>query len=393
MERHMYICPRCGEPLTIVYSEGYLRKRAFEGFRGRGVWRYSPLLPFEGDLRPVSLNEGDTPLHRSLRLGEKMGLEELLLKNEGLNPTASFKDRGMTVAATDAVRRGASRVICASTGNTAASVAAYAARAGLKSYVLVPSGTVARGKLAQAIAYGARIVKVRGNFDEALEMVLEMVSRDRDLYLMNSVNPYRIEGQKTLAFEVWEQMGRRVPDWLVLPVGNAGNITAIWKGFKELVEVELAHRTPRVLGVQAEGASPLAKAFKSGLDELVPVENPRTYATAIRIGRPISWRRALAAAKESGGSIISVGDDAILEAQKALARAEGVFVEPASAASIAGLEKAVEDGLIGGRDSVVAVLTGHGLKDPDSVLRMEVEEVEAEPGLEALAMALGVQTG
>ncbi len=390
IEGPMYTCPMCGEPLTIVYNKGYLKGRALEGFRGRGVWRYSPMLPFEGDVKPVSLNEGDTPLHRSLRLGGKLGLEELLLKNEGLNPTASFKDRGMTVAVTDAVRRKASRVICASTGNTAASVAAYAARAGLKSYVLVPSGIVARGKLAQAVAYGARIVKVRGSFDEALEIVMETVSRDGDIYLMNSVNPYRIEGQKTLAFEVWEQMGGRTPDWLVLPVGNAGNITAVWKGFKELTEVGLTQRTPHILGVQAEGASPLARAFEMGFDELVPVENPETYATAIRIGKPISWRRALAAARESGGSIISVSDDSILEAQKTLARMEGVFVEPASAASIAGLEKAMEDGLIGDEDSVVAVLTGHGLKDPDSAIRMGVEEVEAEPGPEALAMALGV---
>jgi threonine synthase len=375
----VYTCPRCGEPLTIVYDREELERRASMGFEGRGVWRYRSMLPLDRDVEPVSLDEGGTPLHEAKSVARWAGLRSLKLKNEGLNPTASFKDRGMTVAVTDATVKGAKKVVCASTGNTAASVAAYAARAGLKSYVLVPSGMVARGKLAQAVAYGAKIVSIKGNFDAALQTTLELVSSNKSFYLLNSVNPYRIEGQKTLAYEVWEQLGQRVPDWVVLPVGNAGNISAIWKGFKELVEAGLAEETPRMLGVQAKGASPLARAFEKGVEELEPVENPETYATAIKIGRPVSWRRALRAAKESGGAIISVDDDEILEAQKKLARIEGLFVEPASAASIAGLRKAVEKGTVGEDELVVAVLTGHGLKDPDSAFRFGVEEVEISP--------------
>ena len=381
LEDLRYTCPRCGEPLTIVYDEGYLAEASRRELRGRGVWRYSAFLPFPEGVKPVTLNEGWTPLHES-----KLG-GGLRLKNEGLNPTASFKDRGMTVAITDALRRGASKVICASTGNTAASVAAYAARAGMESYVLVPSGSVAKGKLAQAIAHGAKIVKVRGGFDDALREVLELISRDRSFYLLNSVNPYRIEGQKTLAFEVWEQLDRSVPDVVVLPVGNAGNISAVWKGFKELRDSGLVDSVPRIIGVQAEGAAPLARAFEEGLMELRPVESPQTYATAIRIGSPVSWRRALMAARESGGAIISVGDDAILKAQKDLARVDGVFVEPASAASIAGYRKALEEGLVDRGEVVVAVLTGHGLKDPDAVSRFDVVELEVEPG--GLVEALG----
>jgi len=374
LEDLVYTCPRCGEPLTVVYGSGELAEGAKAEFRGRGVWRYSALLPFPEDVERVTLDEGWTPLHRSREI------EGLRFKNEGLNPTASFKDRGMTVAITDARMRGASKVICASTGNTAASVAAYAARAGMRSYVLVPSGAVAKGKLAQAVAHGARIVKVRGSFDDALRGVMDLVSGGGNFYLLNSVNPYRIEGQKTLAFEVWEQLDRSVPDAIVLPVGNAGNISAIWKGFSELVEAGLAESAPRMIGVQAEGAAPLARAFERGLEELEPFDSPQTYATAIRIGRPVSWRRALIAARESGGAIISVGDDEILDAQRRLAKAEGIFVEPASAASLAGYLRAVEMGIVDRGETVVAVLTGHGLKDPDAALRFGVDEIEVQPG-------------
>lgn len=381
----VYSCKRCGEPLTIKFDERFLERSVEKGFRGHGVWRYRSLLPFDEDVNPVTLQEGGTPMHPSFNLSEKLGVKRLFLKNEGLNPTASFKDRGMTVATTDAKIRGAKSVICASTGNTAASVAAYAARAGMRSYVLVPAGFTASGKLSQAVAYGARIVKVVGGFDDALRAVLRVVEESGPrLYLLNSVNPYRIEGQKTLSFEVWEQLGGGVPDWVVVPVGNAGNITAIWKGFKELLQSGLTDKTPRLLGVQAVGASPLVRAFLSGGDRLEPVKNPETIATAIRIGNPVSWRRALKAVRESKGHMLSVSDDEIVDAQRLLARLEGVFVEPASAASLAGLIKALGGGVIPRDESVVLVLTGHGLKDPQSVDRIGVDEVEVPPDPERI---------
>ena len=293
------------------------------------------------------------------------GSKNLFVKNEGQNPTGSFKDRGMTVAVTRAVQAGARVLVCASTGNTSASMSAYAARASKTAAVIVPAGKVAAGKLVQAVVYGAKIVRAEGTFDDALEMLLKSISALSDYAVMNSVNPYRLEGQKTLAFEVYEQLGFKVPDYLVLPVGNAGNISAIWKGFKELKACGIASETPRMVGVQAEGASPIAEAFWKGKDKITPVRDPKTIASAIRIGNPASWKKALAALRESDGMVLTVSDEQITSARRTLASAEGIFVEPASATPIAALQE------IGGRlekdATIVCVATGNGLKDQETV--------------------------
>lgn len=308
----------------------------------------------------VTLCEGETPLIPSARLAERVAPgANLYLKFEGTNPTGSFKDRGMTTAITDALARGSRTVICASTGNTAASAAAYAARAGLKCAVVVPEGKVAAGKLAGAVAYGASVLAVKGGFDVALSMVREACQVE-PIALVNSLNPSRIEGQKTAAFEIVEVLGQ-APDWLVLPVGNAGNITSYWKGFTEAVQHGDCDRLPRLLGVQAEGAAPIVHGH--------PVSCPETVATAIRIGNPARWNEAVTAIRESGGHILAVSDDEILQAYALVAQMEGVFCEPASAASVAGLAKAVTTGLISPAHALITcVLTGHGLKDPDTAL-------------------------
>ena len=273
----------------------------------------------------------------------------------------------MTVTITRAVEIGARTVLCASTGNTSASMAAYAAKAGLQAVVLVPKGKIAKAKLLQAIAYGAKITQVSGNFDEALRQARKISQKRTDRYLVNSLNPYRIEGQKTLAFEIWEQLGRRLPDFLFVPVGNAGNISAIWKGFIELRAVGLVRRYPKMIGVQAAGAAPIAAAYKDRSDSVTPWGKPRTLASAIRIGAPASWKKALAAVKESQGAMLAVSDDEILRAQRLLANHEGIFAEPASAASFAGLTKAHKAGLINESNIAVCVITGHGLKDQKAI--------------------------
>lgn len=367
----IYRCGKCGGLLEVLYDYDRLREGLeYEEIKRRSlsVWRYKELLPIEKDTYRVSLGEGGTRLHRCKRLGNELGVKNLWVKMEGDNPTCSFKDRGMTVGISKALEYGFRAVACASTGNTSASLGAYAAKAGLKGIILVPSGKVAKGKLAQAIAYGAEIFQVEGNFDEALRLVVELSEKTGKVYLLNSINPYRIEGQKTLAFEVRDQLGR-VPDLIILPVGNAGNISALWKGFSELRILELEEETPRLVGIQAEGASPIAEAFKLGLNEVRPWSKPETVATAIRIGDPVSWRKALRAVKDSGGLMETVSDEEILEAQRILARLEGLFVEPASAASIAGLQKLVKEGLIQKGVDIVCIATGHGLKDPEIVLR------------------------
>jgi threonine synthase len=337
--------------------------------QGQGVIRkYRGWLPEIPDRAIASLGEGGTPLIEAPTLSERAAAR-LFLKFEGMNPTGSFKDRGMTVALSRATAAGSRACVCASTGNTAASASAYAARASIRCFVVVPAGKIALGKAVQVLAHGAEIVQIEGNFDEALRLSRQLAEELGDVALVNSVNPDRIEGQKTAAFEVCEVLGAP-PDALVLPVGNAGNITAYWKGFSEWREAGYSENAPRMLGFQAEGASPLV----AGHD----FENPETVASAIRIGSPASKEGALAASRESGGLIESVTDDEILQAQALLASEEGVFCEPASAAGIAGLLKLVREGK-GPEGTVVSVLTGHGLKDPDAVLsRVELPEpVEA----------------
>ena len=326
-------------------------------FKQGVVERYRGWLPDIPDDAVATIGEGGTPLIEAPTLSGRVGAR-LFLKFEGMNPTASFKDRGMTVAMSRAVAAGSRACVCASTGNTAASAAAYAARAGVECFVVVPAGKIALGKAVQVLAHGARIVQVEGNFDAALKLSQRIAKELGDVTLVNSVNPDRIEGQKTAAFEVAEVLGGP-PDALALPVGNAGNITSYWKGFREWREAGHADSVPRMLGFQAEGASPLV----AGHD----FESPETVASAIRIGSPASGKGALAAARDSGGLIESVTDMEILAAQEVLAREEGVFCEPASAAGIAGLVKLASEGR-GPDGTVVSVLTGHGLKDPDVIL-------------------------
>jgi threonine synthase len=338
------------------------------------IRKYRRWLPEIPDRAIATLGEGETPLIEAPSLSGRVGAR-LHLKFEGMNPTASFKDRGMTVALSRALGAGSRTCVCASTGNTAASASAYAARAGIRCFVVVPAGKIALGKAVQVLAHGAEIVQIEGNFDEALRLSRLLAEELKDVTLVNSVNPDRIEGQKTAAFEVCESLGES-PDTLALPVGNAGNITAYWKGFKEWREAGYATNTPRMLGFQAEGASPLV----TGHD----FESPETVASAIRIGSPASREGALAAVHESGGLIESVTDEEILAAQELLAREEGIFCEPASAAGIAGLLKLAREGR-GHDGTVVSVITGHGLKDPDVILR-RVELPEPVPAVfEALA--------
>jgi threonine synthase len=369
----VYKCRKCGDLLEIKYDYSSLRKLIdLEKWKKRQffVWRYKEILPIKNDSNIVSILEGGTNLYLCKKIQKALNSSsQIFIKNEGENPTGSFKDRGMTVGVSKALELGMKAVICASTGNTSASLAAYAAKAGLKCFVLIPSGKIALGKLAQAIAYGANVIQIKGNFDLALKEVIKISELKPSVYLLNSINPYRIEGQKTLAYEVWEQLDYTIPDCIIVPVGNAGNISAIWKGFIELKNLNLINELPRIIGIQAEGASPIARAFKQNKDEIVPFPNPETLATAIRIGNPVSWKKALRAVKESNGLMETVTDQEILEAQKLIARLEGIFVEPASASSIAGLKKLFEFGEIEKNEKVICVATGHGLKDPDVIIK------------------------
>jgi threonine synthase len=342
--------------------------------------RYRDLLARDGETFPITLGEGGTPLVHARRLGAELGLERLFLKYEGTNPTGSFKDRGMVLAVNRAVARGARAVVCASTGNTSASAAAYAAAAGLPCHVILPAGKVARGKLAQALAAGARLVMVDGNFDAALAAVRRL-GEEGLAVVVNSINPDRLDGQSTAAFEIVDALGA-APDALALPVGNAGNITAYWRGFRRYADAGRTpgSRLPRMLGFQAEGAAPIVRGE--------PVEAPETVATAIRIGNPASWEGATAARDESGGTIETVTDDEILAAQRDIVRLEGVFCEPASAASVAGVRRLAVGGRIGPHETVVCVLTGHGLKDPDAVQAEEGTLTPVAPDLGSIRAAM-----
>ena len=322
--------------------------------------RYRAFLPIAKDDAIITLYEGNTPLHESLNLRNAINPElNIYLKFEGLNPTGSFKDRGMTMAVTQAYNAGSRKIICASTGNTSASAAAYAANSGMEAYVLIPDGKIALGKMSQGMRYGAKVIQIKGNFDEALQIVRD-ISADGSISLVNSVNPYRIEGQKTGAFEIIDELGF-APDFHALPVGNAGNITAYWKGYKEYKEKRISKTLPKMLGFQAAGAAPIVNG--------APVENPETIATAIRIGKPASWQQAEDARDESGGVIDAVTDKEILQAYDMLASLEGVFCEPASAASVAGIIKLNKAGYFKAGDKIVCTLTGNGLKDPDTAMK------------------------
>lgn len=369
-----YQCSKCGNLLEIVrlsrFSSGAGRNRS-------GVWKYIDLIPLWEEKNIISLSEGWTSLVECRTLAGILGLGSLYVKFEGLNPTGSFKDRGMTVGVSKAIEQGYKSVMCASTGNTSASLSAYSSKAGIKCIVLVPKNKIALGKIAQAIAYGAEIYQVEGNFDDSLRIARELCEKNDKILLLNSLNPFRIEGQKTVAFEIIEQLGR-VPDHVVLPVGNGGNIAATWKGFKELFEdgvKMLREHLPRMLAVQAEGSAPIARAFKLGKkDSIDPVMDPHTEASAINIGSPVSWMKALDSIYDSKGSADYVSDGEIFTAQKLLASKEGLFVEPASAAPIAYLMKLARGGNSDEFDrvrgsTVVSICTGNGLKDPNALLK------------------------
>ncbi|HTZ11186.1 MAG TPA: threonine synthase [Candidatus Margulisiibacteriota bacterium] len=351
----------------------------FQNYNGV-IERYKEYLPVTAKTPIVTLKEGNTPLIFAGYLSGIIGKDaQVYLKCEGLNPTGSFKDRGMTMAISKACEEGSKAVICASTGNTSASAAAYSAKSGLKCIVLIPSGAIALGKLSQALIHGAKVLAVEGNFDDALNLVKDICAK-YPITLVNSLNPYRIEGQKTASFEICDSLGE-APDLQIMPVGNAGNITAYWKGYKEYNEKGKIEKLPKMLGFQAEGAAPIVRGH--------PIKDPETLATAIRIGNPASWKQAEAARDESGGIIDMVSDAEIVEAYKLLALKEGIFAEPASASSIAGLLKLNRKGYFKGAVKIVCILTGHGLKDPERAIKSIEEPKLIKPDLNSLLEAIG----
>ncbi|MFC4436290.1 MULTISPECIES: threonine synthase [Natrialbaceae] len=357
-----YTCDACDGLLEVRYAD----LPTFDDFEGRGVWRYADALPLE---EGVTTQEGATPLYEVPRLEDEIGLEALRIKHEGMNPTGSFKDRGMTVGVAVARELGVDRLACASTGNTSAALAAYGSRGGMETLVLLPAGKVAAGKIAQASLHGARILEVDGNFDACLDIVQELAGQG-EAYLLNSLNPFRLEGQKTIGLEILEGFRAdydAVPDRIVLPVGNAGNTAALYKAFRELVQAGELDRdeVPKLTGVQAEGAAPMVEAIENGADEVRRWDDVETRATAIRIGNPVNAPKALPGVRETGGTAIAVSDEEITEAQRDLA-GEGIGVEPASAASVAGLRKLRTEGIVASSERVACLTTGHLLKDPDA---------------------------
>ncbi|HJP93365.1 MAG TPA: threonine synthase [Pyrinomonadaceae bacterium] len=379
LDERVYVCSRCGGLLDIERVEGFefeaaplrelwLKRRSSADVRDRsGVWRFREFLPFENDIEVVSLEEGNTPLYDAPRSADYCHLPQLKLKHQGCNPTGSFKDTGMTIAVTQARKLGARTVVCASTGNTAASLAAYAARAELLCTIIVPAGQISHAKLAQALDYGAKVLEIDGNFDACMNAVRDF-AEDQSVYLVNSINPFRIEGQKTVAFELAEQLGWRVPDQLVVPGGNLGNSSAFGKGFRELARSGLIERQPKITVVQAAGAAPFAHFYADASQTFVNEEHPQTLASAIKIGAPVSWQKAWRAVSETSGSVITVTEQEIADAKAMIGR-DGIGCEPASATTVAGIRKLVEDGVIKADESVVAVLTGHLLKDTDYVMK------------------------
>jgi threonine synthase len=387
----MYECARCGDLLEVRYDYERMASQVDTRLwrsRSFSVWRYREQIPIDNKATIVTLGEGGTGLHKSGNLANDLKLKRLHIKFEGENPTGSFKDRGMTVSVSQALEADAKIVACASTGNTSASLSAYAAKAGIRCVVLIPAGKIGQGKLAQAIVHGATILEIEGNFDDALRSAIELTKKDRSIALLNSVNPFRIEGQKTLAFEVCDQLDFKSPDVVILPVGNAGNISAIWKGFEELYKLRVIEKLPRMMGIQAEGAAPIASAYKKKSSQIQIVQGPETIATAIRIGAPASWKKALRAVRDSQGAMETVSDHEILQSQKEIATREGLFVEPASASSLAGLKKLLEQDLIDRDEEVICVATGHGLKDPQIVTRIGNSPIPTKADVESIERAL-----
>lgn len=389
LDARLYVCSRCGGLLDIERREEIdasglrelwqRRRTSFDPRDRSGVWRFREFLPFADDVPVVSLNEGNTPLYHTFQTADYCALYHLDLKHQGCNPTGSFKDTGMTVAVTQACKLGAQLVVCASTGNTAASLAAYAARADLLCAIIVPGGQVSDAKLAQALDYGATVLEIDGNFDACMSVIRELAD-DESIYLVNSINPFRIEGQKTVAFELAEQLEWRVPDHVFLPGGNLGNSSAFGKGFRELQRSGLIDRQPRITVVQAEGAAPFARFYSDRESEaFVNEEDPQTLASAIKIGAPVSWQKALRAVRETGGNVITVTEQEIADAKAIIGR-DGIGCEPASATTVAGIRKLVLDGTIAHDETVVAVLTGHVLKDTDYVMKYHKGSLVAPDG-------------
>ncbi len=381
-------CSRCGGLLEVVREAPALPA----GWRDRplGVWRYKEFLPHHAGLAPVTMGEGGTRLLEAPRLAELVGVKRLQLKIEGDNPTGSFKDRGMTCAVSWAVGAGATLLGCASTGNTAASMAAYGARAGVPTAVLLPAGQVAIGKVAQSLVHGAQVLEIEGSFDDAMDLVVKLAEGGK-IALLNSKNPIRLEGQKTLMYEVLDQRaaaGDGRPDRVVYPVGNAGNISAGYAGLRDYADAGLVADMPRLTGIQAAGAAPVAAAIQSGAAAITEVNDPDTLATAIRIGRPVSAVKALRAIRDTDGTAHAVTDDAITEVQGLLARLEGVFAEPASCASVAGLRELVASGAVDASEEVVCVLTGNGLKDPSAAERLARPPIRLAATQQAILEAL-----
>lgn len=378
----LYTCPECGSLLEIEMDLEKVKDEVDEKTLKRksiSAWKYRPFLPILDDSKIVSLGEGGTPLYSCDRLADEIGIDELFVKFEAGNPTGSFKDRGMTVGVTKAREYGVKTVACASTGNTSASLAAYSGKASLNCVVLIPEGKVALGKLAQAAMHGAKIIAIEDNFDRALKLVRRLCNEREDIYLLNSVNPFRPQGQKTIGFEISDQLGFDSPDRITIPMGNCANIWAVYKGFFEFKEVGLVDRIPKMTGIQAEGSMPVVNAIKNGLDKVEPEEEPETVATAIRIGDPVNGPKALKAIRNSGGTAESVSDEEIIQAQKMLASLEGIGVEPASATSIAGLKKLIDQGEIDPSERVVSVVTGHILKDPQEVVEVSEPPIKVPP--------------
>ena len=387
IDERLYVCSSCGDLLEIERDESdeldvqslralWRERRKSDDARDRsGVWRFREFLPFADDVSVVSLGEGNTPLYDAPRSAEYCGLNALKLKHQGNNPTGSFKDTGMTVAVTQALKLGMRVVACASTGNTAASLAAYAARASMACAILVPEGQVSDAKLAQSLDYGAKVLEIEGNFDVCMRVIKELAEQS-SLYLVNSINPFRIEGQKTVAFELAEQLDWNVPDHLVVPGGNLGNSSAFGKGFRELFGWKLTSKRPRISVIQAEGAAPFARYFAQRGPDFVDEKHPQTLATAIKIGAPVSWKKATHAVVKTRGHVITVSEQEIADAKAMIGR-DGIGCEPASATTVAGIRKLVADGVIKKDESVVAVLTGHLLKDTDYVIKYHSQRLTA----------------